>query len=82
MNHQVLLFLEHPLLSQVSNKADLFNFNAIQLRKNNKNRVIDPKRRVGFVRHKLKLQKDIGSCDTKKEFFPVLEKDAKNEMFE
>ena len=75
VNHQVPLFLEHPLLSQVSNNADLFNFNAIQLGKNY-NRGIDPQTRYGLIRHNLKLRKNIGKCNTKKEFFSVLEKDA------
>ena len=41
--------------------------------------VIDPEARDGFIRHKLKLQRDIGSCNTKKEFFPVFKKDASQE---
>ena len=41
--------------------------------------VIDPEARDGFIRHKLKLQRDIGSCNTKKEFFPVLKKDTSQE---
>ena len=41
--------------------------------------VIDPEARDGFIRHKLKLQRDIGSCNTKKEFFPVFGKDSSQE---